>query len=72
MKKRMKIILNNIIMPYHTGSKKQEPKTHKHSKAKELKVYNKKPANSHLMPNGVIMSGKTHSKNSKVLGKLKK
>tara|TARA_R110000803_G_scaffold195822_1_gene259094 strand:- start:277 stop:459 length:183 start_codon:yes stop_codon:yes gene_type:complete len=60
-------------MPYHTGSKKQEPKPKKKvEKKKELKVYNKKPANSHLMNGNIIMSGKTHSKNSKVLGKLKK
>jgi len=59
-------------MPYHTGSKKQAPKPHKHKKVKELKEFKKQPVNSHIMPNGVIMSGKTHSKNSKILGKLKK
>jgi len=36
------------------------------------KIFEKAPKNSHVMPNGNIMSGKTHSKSSKLLGKLKK
>jgi len=36
------------------------------------KIFEKAPPNSHTMPNGDIMSGKTHSKASKLLGKLKK
>ena len=62
-------------MPYHTGSSKQEirPKKMNSTKPKkELKEFKKQPANSHLMPDGTIMSGKTHSKKSKILGKLKK
>ena len=37
-----------------------------------MKVFEKKPPNSHMMPGGIIMSGKTHSKDSKPLGRLKK
>tara|TARA_A100001391_G_scaffold65026_1_gene40648 strand:- start:1387 stop:1566 length:180 start_codon:yes stop_codon:yes gene_type:complete len=59
-------------MPYHSGSKKQEPKTKKKVENKKMKLFSKMPANSHLMNGNIIMSGKTHSKNSKVLGKLKK
>lgn len=72
MKKRMKIILNNIIMPTHYSTVKKPKKKPSTKPKKELKVYNKKPANSHLMNGNIIMSGKTHSKNSKVLGKLKR
>ena len=77
MKMKIKKILNNYIMPYHTGTSRQEPKTKKkmNSKSKEskkMKMFSKMPPNSHLMNGNVIMSGKTHSKNSKVLGKLKK
>lgn len=36
------------------------------------KIFEKMPKNAHKMAGGVIMSGKTHNKNSKVLGKLKK
>ena len=41
-------------------------------KKKPIKMFEKQPANSHMMGDGIIMSGKTHSKDSKVLGKLKK
>lgn len=37
------------------------------------KIFEKKPKNSHLMPDGkTIMSGAKHTKTSKVIGKLKK
>ena len=36
------------------------------------KIFEKAPKNSHVMPNGNVMSGKTHSKGSKKLGKMKK
>jgi len=36
------------------------------------KIFESKPKNSHVMPNGKIMSGSKHSKNSKPLGRLKK
>jgi len=62
---------STVKKPEKKHAKKQKPKK-KVEKKKELKVYNKKPANSHLMNGNIIMSGKTHSKNSKVLGKLKK
>ena len=35
------------------------------------KIFEKLPKNSHKMAGGIVMSGKTHNKNSKVLGKLK-
>ena len=40
-------------------------------KKKPMKVFEKKPPNSHMMPDGTIMSGKTNSKDSKPLGRLK-
>tara|TARA_R100001460_G_C3527944_1_gene173237 strand:+ start:213 stop:518 length:306 start_codon:yes stop_codon:yes gene_type:complete len=40
-------------------------------KKKPMKVFEKKPPNSHMMPDGTIMSGKTHNKDSKPLGRLK-
>ena len=36
------------------------------------KIFESKPKNSHVMPNGKIMSGTKHSKNSKPMGKLPK
>ncbi len=36
------------------------------------KIFVKAPKNSHVMPDGTIMSGAKHSKNSKRIGKLKK
>tara|TARA_R110001592_G_scaffold51823_4_gene159242 strand:- start:1757 stop:2038 length:282 start_codon:yes stop_codon:yes gene_type:complete len=43
------------------------------TKKKDGKIYTKLPTNSHLMSDGkTIMSGKTHSKNSSLLGKLKR
>lgn len=43
------------------------------TKKKNGKIYTKLPPNSHLMTDGkTIMSGKTHSKNSSVIGKLKR
>ena len=35
------------------------------------KIFQKLPKNAHRMPDGTIMSGVRHNKNSKVLGKLK-
>jgi len=35
------------------------------------KIFEKLPKNSHKMAGGIVMSGKTHNKNSKVIGKLK-
>ena len=40
-------------------------------KKKPMRVFEKKPPNSHLMPDGTIMSGSKHSKDSKPLGKMK-
>jgi len=43
------------------------------TKKKNGKIYTKLPPNSHLMTDGkTIMSGKTHTKNSSVIGRLKK
>ena len=43
------------------------------TKKKNGKIYTKLPPNSHLMKdNKTIMSGSRHSKDSKVIGKLKK
>ena len=45
------------------------------NKKKPVKVFEKMPPNSHKMPGGIIMSGKTHSSSSKpigILGKKKK
>jgi len=39
-------------------------------KKKPMKVFEKMPPNSHSM-GGIIMSGKTHSKDSKPIGRLK-
>lgn len=41
-------------------------------KKMKLKDIFEKPPNSHMMADGVVMSGKTHNAKSKVLGKLKK
>jgi len=70
-------------MPYHvdkptkgamerTKAKSVEKRLTKPKPKKKVKVFESKPANSHLMPDGTIMSGKTHSKDSKELGKMKK
>ena len=70
-------------MPYHVDkptkgamerqkAKSVEKRMTKPKPKKKVKVFETKPANSHLMPDGTIMSGKTHSKDSKVLGKMKK
>ena len=40
-------------------------------KAVEISESKAKPKGTHKMPNGVIMSGKTHTKNSKVIRKPK-
>lgn len=58
MKKMKEMSIENMI-----GKKK---------KKKPIKVFERKPADSHVMPDGTIMSGKTHKKGSKVIGKLKK
>ena len=43
------------------------------TKKKDGKIYTKLPPNAHLMTDGkTIMSGKTHTKNSSVIGRLKK
>ena len=43
------------------GGKKRKPK----------RIFEKKPPNSHMMPDGTIMSGSKHGPGSKVIGKLK-
>lgn len=69
-------------MPYHTdhGAKKAMKKVKENSvekrmakpkRKKPMKIFEKMPMNAHKMADGIIMSGKTHSKDSKVLGKLK-
>lgn len=53
--------------------KKLKQKDLFHTKKKDGKIYTKLPPNSHLMTDGkTIMSGKTHTKNSSVIGKLKR
>ena len=45
----------------------------KKKKLKQKDIFEKVPKNAHLMKDGkTIMSGKTHSKNSSVIGKLSK
>ena len=48
-----------------------EQKIIKKNKKKKVKVFEIMPKNSHRM-NGTVMSGKTHTKTSKVIGKIKK
>tara|TARA_R100001086_G_C11726753_1_gene228495 strand:+ start:292 stop:594 length:303 start_codon:yes stop_codon:yes gene_type:complete len=60
-KKAMKKVMNNSVENKMTAPKKK--------KMNPMKIFEKKPPNSHLMGN-VVMSGKTHSKDSKVLGKM--
>ena len=43
------------------GDKKRKPK----------RIFEKKPPNSHVMPDGTIMSGSKHSASSKPMGKMK-
>jgi|TARA_A100000171_G_C2110288_1_gene134647 hypothetical protein len=68
-------------MPYHTDKatssamkrrtdKSVEKQASKPKKKKPMRVFEKMPVNSHKMGD-VVMSGKTHSKDSKVLGKIK-
>ena len=56
-----KVKENSIENRIANGNKKKKP----------MKVFERKPPNSHLMPDGTVMSGSTHSKGSKVLGKMK-
>ena len=70
-------------MPYHTMTKSDkkavdkvkgmsvEKRIGEGKKRKPMRVFEKKPPNSHLMPDGTIMSGSKHSKDSKPLGKMK-
>ena len=48
-----------------------EQKIIKKNKKKKVKVFETMPKNAHRM-NGTVMSGKTHSKTSKLIGKIKK
>ena len=68
-------------MPYHTdeGAKKAMKKVKENSvekrmvkpkRKKPMKIFEKMPMNAHKMGD-IVMSGKSHSKDSKVLGKLK-
>ena len=41
-------------------------------KKKPMKMFEKQPPNTHMMADGIIMSGSKHTKDSKVVGKLKK
>lgn len=71
-------------MPYHTDKNTSnlmnkikngsiENVLSKPKKKKNMKIFEKKPKNSHLMPDGkTVMSGSSHNKKSKVLGKLMK
>jgi hypothetical protein len=69
-------------MPGHAGSERGAMERQKNKsverrimnggkKKKPMKVFEKMPKNSHLMSGDVVMSGKTHSKDSKPLGRLK-
>lgn len=59
-------------MPYHTGSSKQENKKEMGKKPQKMKIFKEMPENAHIMDGNIVMSGKTHSSKSKVLGKLSK
>ena len=66
-------------MPYHTPPVERKLKKSiekmiiaPSSKKKKVKVFETIPKNSHKMKGGKIMSGKVHTKNSKIIGKLKK
>ena len=70
-------------MPYHTMTKSDKKAVDKvkgmsvekriggAKKRKPMRIFEKKPPNSHMMPGGVIMSGSKHSSSSKVIGKMK-
>ena len=70
-------------MPYHTMTKSDKKAVDKvkgmsvekriagDKKRKPKRIFEKKPPNSHMMPDGTIMSGSKHNKDSKVLGKMK-
>jgi len=70
-------------MPYHTMTKSDkkavdkvkansiEKKVAGNKKRKPKRIFEKKPPNSHAMPDGTIMSGSKHSASSKPLGKMK-
>ena len=70
-------------MPYHTMTKSDKKAVDKVKgmsiekrvagvkKKKPMRVFEKKPPNSHMMPDGTIMSGSKHSAKSKVIGKMK-
>ena len=69
-------------MPYHTMSKSDKKAVDKvkansiekrmasPKKRKPKRIFEKKPPNSHMMPDGTIMSGSKHSKSSKPMGKM--
>ena len=69
-------------MPYHTMSKSDKKAVDKvkansiekrvagNKKRKPKRIFEKKPPNSHTMPDGTIMSGSKHSSSSKVIGKM--
>ena len=66
-------------MPYHTPpvERKLNKSVEKmiiapKNKKKKIKVFETVPKNSHKMKGGKIMSGSKHSKNSKIIGTLKK
>lgn len=71
-------------MPSHYGSSDMKAVERKKAKSverkimngdkkkKPMKIFEKMPPNSHMMPGGIVMSGKTHGKDSKPLGRLKK
>ena len=70
-------------MPYHTMSKSDKKAVDKvkgmsvekrvvgGKKRKPKRIFEKKPPNSHMMPDGTIMSGSKHGAGSKVIGKMK-
>ena len=70
-------------MPYHTMSKSDKKAVDKvkgmsvenriagDKKRKPKRIFEKKPAKSHMMPDGTIMSGSKHSASSKPMGKMK-
>jgi len=60
-KKAMEKVKGMSVEKRIAGDKKRKPK----------RIFEKKPPNSHMMPDGTIMSGSKHSASSKPLGKMK-
>jgi len=60
-KKAVDKVKANSIEKKVAGNKKRKPK----------RIFEKKPPNSHAMPDGTIMSGSKHGAGSKVIGKMK-